>query len=184
MARFNLLKLSFFSLSVALLLSASAKADMNYTFIKMTCDKDAKTATIKAFYDWNAHGEERVERHEKDIYYLDEVSGKKITCDLGNNQSIGFIAYGMSATYKPNYLELYLDNMKKPWENILGEWKMNITSPEAGKYSVVFCSDDTITFFQEYKNKWPTFKDDGQPACKHIGFTDGKITESHLIEKK
>lgn len=63
----------------------------NYTFIKLTCDPIGKTATISASYDWNDSGRARVGRHEKDVYYLDDIIGKEVGCEVGDGQTVSVI---------------------------------------------------------------------------------------------
>jgi hypothetical protein len=191
MARYKFLKISSPVIAVMLMLPAASWADMNYTFIKMTCDKETKTASIKVFYDWNDSGKARAERHEKDTYYLDEVHGKEITCNLGNNQSVGFIAHGGTNTPKKNYLGLYLNHIhthakgesaKAAWGISLaqGAWEYNIRQTGMGQYDVRFCSKERY-FFAEYSRK--AISESVPLVCRDTKFIKGELIESHVEEQ-
>jgi hypothetical protein len=80
------------------LIAVPAKADIAYTFIKLTCDKPSQAARINIFYDWNELGKARIAKHEKDTYYLDDIShderkdGQEISCSLGKDKMLSIIS--------------------------------------------------------------------------------------------
>ena len=127
--------------ATVLLSPVSARADINYTFIKMTCDPSSKSVTIKAFYDWNEAGKARAERHEKDTYYLTDLSEshQKVVCNIDKGQTVSFNAVEGDAPKKDN-LTIFINN--KNFTSYLlgyGEWTATIQEITNNEYTVKDC---------------------------------------------
>jgi hypothetical protein len=177
------MRLSFILTVVAvLLLSNTAKADIAYTFIKMTCDPDAKSATISVIYDQNEAGKARSERHEKDIYPLGErlgpITKKEGTCDLGGGQKIAFAAY-QGELPKKDGLILFI-NGKDITDHTLGygEWTTDVQLVENNTYIIKYCPEFADgTFVQDieafYKSK----------QCRVSRVVDGKVQKSETVTR-
>ncbi len=70
-----------------------AKADVDYTFIKMNCDVSAKQASIKVFVKYNDKGEAEIQNMDKNMVYINDVPaiGKTLECTLNDNQTVSFV---------------------------------------------------------------------------------------------
>jgi len=101
-------------IALVMLMPAASGADVNYTFIKLTCSPESQSATINIFYDWNDSGKAKVEHHEENVYYLDDIAKepkKKVKCDLGKGEVISFIAWHDGAHMAHDNLEVRLNDM-------------------------------------------------------------------------
>ena len=163
---------------VFLMLSTTAKADINYTFIKMTCDPDLQSATIKVFYDWGDAGKARVALHEKDTYYLDDIASgnfrteqpKKITCNLNNTQTISFVTY--HGLPKDDNLVLFIDKKRVTVYQLGdGEWSLDIRANDKKTYTLEYCPAPDIISLQPHARK-----------CEVSHVSDGIIGESKTVE--
>jgi hypothetical protein len=63
---------------------------MDYEFISVNCNPDAGIALISSLRVYNAPGEEKSKHPGDNTYYLGDFtkSGKKLACDLGNDQVV------------------------------------------------------------------------------------------------
>lgn len=138
--------------TVVVMLPSAAKAEISYTFIKMTCDPASQSATIKAFYS----EDENADSHDKDTYSLDKIGattpqkyGKKITCDLGNGETVAFATHEGDVPKKDG-LKLFFDQAKyhhasDRWGGYgLGDggFTLNIKMTSVGEYALKYCPED------------------------------------------
>lgn len=134
------------------MMPCTAKAEISYTFIKMTCDPASKSAMIKAFYS----EDENADSHDKDTYSLDKIGattprkyGKKITCDLGNGETVAFATHEGDV---PNHdgMKLFFDEAKYHRSSDLwgiyelgeGGFTLDIKLTSSGIYLLKYCPED------------------------------------------
>ena len=142
------------SLSSFVAYAAPARADVVYTFIKMTCDPSVQTATIRAFYELNEAGQARSSKTEKDIYPLGERAGTTTTkqglCDLGEGRAITFLAR-QGALPGGDDVQLSFDGMAaapatREDQGLLyglsnGPWTLKAKALAGGEYVLTFCPE-------------------------------------------
>jgi len=135
-----------------------AKADISYTFIKMTCDPASNSVTIKVFDETNQSGEERSKNPGKDTYYLDDVASRnpsekrprKISCEFGSAQKASFVAY-RGKTPKDNNLILFINDKHFTDYGLGGgEWTLAIQAMAKNDYAVKDCPPPDLPFAQEH----------------------------------
>ena len=159
------------------LLPATAMADISYVFIKIECYPKLKSASIHVFYDSNESGKTIHDRHEKDTYDLEDMSGKYVVCDLGDNQKIDITSYisninhtsdaTISSTLKSfaPHVVYYLDNR--------GNLDFDLKPIGNGKFRGSYCSAANIDFPDEIKTK---FAEQFKAHKKICEITEGKKT--------
>lgn len=130
------------TLAPALLRPFPSNADMIYEFIKMDCDKQTKSANIKVFHDWNKSGQERVERHEKNTYYFDELAEqhKPIQCSLGEGQTVSLVVGKSDKHPANNNYRVTLNNYGlRGWFPIYPASDLHIQSVKPDVFKVRIC---------------------------------------------
>jgi hypothetical protein len=141
------------------LISLPVKADMEYGFVKMTCDQDSHTAMVKVLFEYNKEGKARSKRHEKDIYPLGDRSGpttmKSASCDLGDGQTVSFKAYQKDLP-KDDYIMLFLNDKKYGSQDLFSpyhdpqEWVLHSTGN--GIFEFKTCDYDSKKFDEDSNN--------------------------------
>lgn len=169
------MRLTFFAVLLAALFTAfSAKADINYTFIKMNCDKASQTLTLG--FPKFLHHEDPDEVVAKirsgkitDMYYFDDLanSGKKITCNLGSNSTVSFSASQSLEHPRDDNLWIFDDR-----GNTIHSWFFNTNGQKLEIHALGDNSYDIIACMIRFG--YPSFKK-GECRYKHV--VDGKMTE-------
>lgn len=153
------------------LISASARADMNYTFIHMDCDPASQTAKIKVFYDWNDTGKARAEHPEKGTYYLNDIARPwpvkditaartKATCEMASH-NLALVAHkGEVPNIDKDNIEIFIDKKTVP-----GFFNVNEKNIE-----IKFSSDSDYTVKDCLSGPYPSYK----TKCQSLHIVDGK----------
>lgn len=100
----------------------SAKADIVYTFITLTCDSSSHFASIRVFYS----DDQDASLQEKHTYSLDTIGatkpqkyGKRITCALGDGETVAFATHEGDVP-KHDSLKLFFDEAR--FHRALDSW--------------------------------------------------------------
>ncbi len=145
------LKLSLLLLAIMLLMPTTSWADVNYTFIKITCDPKSNTATIRALYVMNEVGEKKSKILEKGTYYLSDITknrkygiSKKIkACNFGYGQTVSFTAQESREHPRANRLMLSLNNKEEGGYPLAwGQWTLEIHALGSGQFDLHKCFDE------------------------------------------
>jgi hypothetical protein len=172
--------------ALLLLLSSPANADILYTFIKMTCDPDSQTATIKVFYDSGESGEARSKHPEDGTYYLDDIGstifpklGKQVICDVAPQRQVSFSAYKGNVPKKDS-LHLYLDGTDFGRGGFLlgdGGFELNVRMTGDDAYTLKFCPNDPVAFFAA-----PDVISENKHQCQISHVVGGKLKDYQIVE--
>lgn len=187
------LHLLVFVVVAAIVMPCAAKADIVYTFVKMTCAPETKTATLKAFYDEDESGEERTAHPEKDVYPLGERTGQpndiRAHCDLGNNQTISFIAH-QAALPKDDDLELFINRKPlvvrypglKQAFTLDDEWTMTIHQGAPNAYSIKFCPSRPSSLRTVEPQELERLREENKTMCDDIVVNNGVVVKAQTVE--
>jgi len=170
---------------LALLIPSAARADIVYTFIKLTCDPDSRSAVISAFYDQNESGAARAKRHEKDVYPLGGRDGtnseQKGQCILGNGQTISFLAV-QGDMPKHDIFKLFVNGKHvEDTELGYGEWDLFIQSISRDSFDETFCPSEEAAF---YFFRQSTPAGNGKKLCSVDRVVNGKAGKSQIVERQ
>jgi len=161
-----------------ILMPSASRADIVYSFIKVTCKPESKTAILQAYYLENEEGAKAAKTHEKGTYYLDEISGyteindevplrgEIKACDFGGSQSASFIARKDHEHPRADGLRLFLNNKQvNAWYTLAyGGWTLEIHALGEDQFDLRQCRDEHL----------PT-----EPQCGDAHVQDGKIVRTH-----
>lgn len=124
------------------MMPCTAKADIAYTFIKVTCDPASKSASVTTFTDWNGSGEARVEAHEKNTYEIGHIKNgtKTELCKFGPEETLAFKSYHDEARSASDSFYLIENGYKlqNPF-SLAHEWTLYIHLRDDKKYSLKYC---------------------------------------------
>ena len=108
------------ALLVAASLSHAAKADQYYPLIKVTCDKESQTITLRPYLHEGKDSKQLIKDIEdgkiKDGYSFNAMakSKQRITCDLGNGHTIFFGAFKSDTRPGNDNIEMFIDEDHAP----------------------------------------------------------------------
>jgi hypothetical protein len=163
-----------------------AKADIVYTFIKMTCDPASKSASLNAFFDENESGKLKTQNPEKDVYPLGERTGTATNtsgnCDLDNDQTVSFIAY-QYALPKHDDLKLFFNH--KELDNLFtlnDQWTMEIRQTELNNYNVKFCPDRPSSLRSLDASEIRELTSQHKKKCDSIEIHNGSIVNFEAVD--
>jgi hypothetical protein len=96
--------------SICIVASTSARAAVNYEFIKVNCNSDAEILIVSSFLDSDHSGEARAKHPDDNTYYLEELAKRgeeKLACDLGNNQVVSVEGMYSAAHPRDDGFQIY-----------------------------------------------------------------------------
>lgn len=180
---------------VTVMMPCAARADVSYTFLKMTCDPDTKSATIKVFFEANEAGKNRAAAHEKDIYYLDDIGssepqeyGKKIVCDFGGGRAVAFATH-VGDVPKDDGLQLFFSEGKD--NRSFARWggyglgsdglTLYIKAIDQNEYIVKYCPDDAFQLENLGTEQQKRLIEQHKTKCEAVHVQNGVTTGSEEI---
>lgn len=147
---------------------------MNYTFIKVTCRPESRTAILEGLYVFNEAGAKKAKTRETDTYYLDNITKNRFQgkseeiniCNFGSGQTASFVAQQSHEHPRANGLMLFLNGKEiHGWYTLAyGGWTLEIRSLGEGQFDLHHCRDEHL----------PT-----QPKCGDAHVLDGKVVRTH-----
>jgi len=164
--------------AIIVLNPSAAKADINYTFITMTCDPGSQSATINAIWDWNESGEARIARHEKDTYFLGDLSktGSRVTCGLSKHQVVSFSA-AESGRAREHTASIYLNGNKIDLHTLsYGEWTLDIHATDNDADTIKYCPHFVDLSFQD-----ASALKSNKRECRISHVKNGKLWKSETV---
>ncbi|WP_263356148.1 hypothetical protein [Acidicapsa ligni] len=164
-----------------------AKADIAYTFIKMTCDPISQSVSLRSFYDWDTSGKERTISPGEGVYPLGERTGQKTqtkgTCALGEDQVFSFVA-DQAALPKNDGINLFINGQKLERGFTLNdEWVMKVHQEAANAYSIKFCPNAISSLSTLSVKKYEEIQHEGKALCDFLEVNNrGFIVKAETID--